>query len=163
MMQSSKSTFNFWLYAMAGFFVVMLVVCAWTIKIAMDHPVELDNHYRQSYQYVNENINQLLEMSAAFDEQGYHIKLSTPPQIGDNRLAFQLLDKNNQAIDQASIDLLITRRATTRDDMNIGFLTYDNGYYIADNVTFSSRGTWIFNLEIRLDGLQVNRLIPQTL
>jgi len=155
----NQSEFNIWPSAIIILFIIILAACAWTVKIAQDHPVELDNLYRQNYDYINQNINQILTMSETFDRQGYQIVLESQPQKGTNALSFQLLDSDQNPISNAKIDLLITRRATSKHDIPIGLLEYDNGYYRIQNVNLDLPGIWVFNLEIQLEALTVNRLI----
>lgn len=153
----SKS-FNVWPYVTVISLLLGVLACFWTVKIAQDHPVEFDNQYRQRYDYVNQNINEILEMSEVFDKQGYSVNLKSTPQKGSNTLSFQLLNKANQPVSDASLDLLVTRPATTKYDIPLGKLEFQNGVYQSQPVVLTQPGAWVLNVEIQVGQLTVNRL-----
>ncbi len=83
--------------------------------------------------------------------------------MGASTVAFQLLDAHQEPVTNATVDLLLTRRATTAEDIPFGPLRYADGYYWADDLPLRKAGPWIFNLEIQLGDLRVIRLLQESL
>ncbi|MGK0288940.1 MAG: hypothetical protein ACI86H_000361 [bacterium] len=160
---SQKSVKSYWPHFIIGFFLFAATGVVFTVKIALNNPVELDNHYRADYHKVGDNINKILQMSQAFDKKGYSVKMLTLPKRGSNSLKFQILDKSGKSIQAKAVDLLVTRRATTKNDIVYGKLKFINGSYIAPNVKLALPGEWIFNLEVKIENLTVIRLLKETL
>ena len=113
-MQNKKSGKNYYLH-----FIVILVAWAfilgyWTIKNAIDHPVELDNSFMMKYQAVNNNINEILAKEKAFDNK-YDMKLlTTKIKEGDNLLKIALTDKDKNIAKGVKLQILLTRPTTNK-------------------------------------------------
>jgi len=155
--------FNYWPSFLVFLFIVLSFVCGWTVKVSMDHPVELDNLYRPGYQYINEHINELQSMSRTFDQKGYQVVFKSSPKLGKNTVEFSILNKDLLPVSNAQVDLLITRRATTKDDIRVGILNFESDVYKVRDIEISKPGPWIFNVQIQLDGLTVTRLFEKTI
>lgn len=88
-----------------------VVACAWTIKIALDNPVEMDTFYMEKYQKVDQNINEIMELQEKFNAK-YDLRYSTESFVmGKNSFSIKLLDKENgKEIENAKVTLLLSRQ-----------------------------------------------------
>ncbi|MBC8259493.1 MAG: FixH family protein [SAR324 cluster bacterium] len=149
---------NSWAWGIVIVFLLFSALIVLTLKIAMlDYPVEMDNHFRKDYHFVDANINDLLRMSAQFDERGFKLQLPKQLKLGTNSLSFVLQDSNAEAVSGASLNLLITREATTKDDIVAGKLVFHDGKYHSEAIEILSPGIWILNVEITIADLRLIR------
>ena len=149
---------NTWAWGITIAIVLFIGLIILTVKIAMvDYPVEMDNQYRESYQYIDANYNELLKMSREFDSQGYQLLFPNQIQLGENQWKFTLKDKSGNSISDAELILLISREATTVDSIDVGKLEFKNGHYVSGNISINSPGFWELILQIKLGDLKLTR------
>ena len=147
---------NAWGWGITAVLVAFTSLVGLTIKIdVVDYPVEFDNRIDGRYQWVDENINDLIQMSTAFDQQGYQVTPETPAQLGPNHWTFTLTQQGAPVTD-ASVNLLVTREATNQDDQPVGALMGTNGVFTAE-VTLPAPGVWLLRLDITVGDLEVTR------
>lgn len=147
---------NIWGWGILGVFIAFTSLVVLTVKIAVvDYPVELDNRWDARYQWVDENINELLRMSEAFGQRGYAMEVTGDPVLGENVWSF-VLTQDGQPVPDAGVSLLVTREATNEEDLHVGTLLFQQGAYRA-TVPLDRPGVWLFRLNIDVDDLQVVR------
>ncbi len=147
---------NAWGWGITAVLVAFTGLIGLTIKIAVvDYPVEFDNRIEGRYQWVDENINDLIQMSEAFDREGYQLTPQTPAQLGSNHWTFALT-KQGEPVSDASVSLLVTREATNQEDQALGELSGSNGLFEAD-VTLPGPGVWLLRMGITVGHLEVTR------
>jgi nitrogen fixation protein FixH len=115
----------------------------------------MDNQYDMNYHSVDEQYNDLMEMSREFDRR-YDFVWSGKKQLGPNQWRFSLRDKQGNSISSAEVRLLVTREATTKQDIDLGALPYVDSYYIAE-LDVPAAGTWLLNMNLLVKDLRVNR------
>lgn len=131
---------NYWPHFIIALITFAIALGVWTVKMAIDNPVELDNSYMMKYQDVDENYYKIEQMAKAFDKS-YRIKLLNEKlKKGKNRLIFEVLDKKGKPVKDAQVELLITRPETSKYDKKIRAL-YKNGKYEAE-VNLPLEGRW---------------------
>ncbi len=147
---------NAWGWGILSVFVVFAGLVGLTIRVAVvDYPVELDNRRAGHYQWVDENINELLRMSAEFDQRGYALEVTAPAQLGENHWKFQLT-QNGEPVSEAQLSLLVTREATNEDDIDVGTLTNQDGL-IQRICVLQQPGAWLLRVKIDVEDLRVIR------
>ena len=83
-MASAKSEKTLYPYIVIGMIIGCVIACGFTIKIALDNPVEMDTFYMEKYQKVDHNINQILQLQEEFNAR-FDIGYSTEKfKIGQN-------------------------------------------------------------------------------
>ena len=153
-----KKPDNRWAWGISIVFLLFTALIILTVKIAtVDYPVEMDNHFRQDYHYVDANINELKLMSGEFDAQGFKLYFPEQLKLGTNRFSFILQDFRGEPVTDASLNLLVTREATTKDDIEAGQLIYKNSKYHSEPVVLDKPGAWILNVEVKLAKLTIIR------
>lgn len=120
-----------------------VVACAWTIKIALDNPVEMDTFYMEKYQKVDQNINEIMELQEKFNAK-YDLRYSTESFVmGKNSFSIKLLDKENgKKIENAKVTLLLSRPETNKDNKEMKPSKIENGNYIFDVIEILKPGRW---------------------
>jgi hypothetical protein len=147
---------NAWGWGILSVFVVFAGLVGLTIRVAVvDYPVELDNRRAGHYQWVDENINELLWMSAEFDQRGYDVEVSAPAKLGKNHWEFRVT-QGGESVPDAKFTLLVTREATNEYDLELAELPKLDGSFIG-SVSLQQPGAWLLRMQIEVEGLRVIR------
>jgi hypothetical protein len=147
---------NAWGWGILSVFVVFAGLVGLTIRVAVvDYPVELDNRRAGHYQWVDENINELLWMSAEFDQRGYDVEVSAPAKLGKNHWEFRVT-QGGESVPEAKFTLLVTREATNEYDLELAELPKLDGSFIG-SVSLQQPGAWLLRMQIEVEGLRVIR------
>jgi len=145
-----KKEINFWPYAIVGMILTVVMLSAWTIKVALKNPVQLENSYMMKYQDVDENINDILEKQRLFDTK-YSISLdSNRLKPGKNRIEVRVSDKSGRAVGGAKITVLLTRPDSTQYDVELKEFDYMEGRYLSEEFTLQKRGRWNIVAKVEL-------------
>lgn len=141
-MAKTKSERNYYPHAVIGMILGMVVACAWVIKIALGHPVEMDTYYMEKYQKVDHNINKILELQAKFDA-AFNLGYSTDKFVmGQNTITLKLTDKNGQAINDAKVQLMLSRPETNQENKELSPSNVQNGEYTFGPFDITKPGRW---------------------
>ena len=151
-MQNKKDGKNYYAH-----FIIVLIVWAfilgyWTIKNAIDHPVELDNSFMMKYQKVNSDINKILAKAKAFDKKYDMRLLTTKIKEGDNLLKISLTDKEKNLAKNVTLQVLLTRPTTNKFNKITKAKIQDN-LFIA-HVSIKKPGRWNIVLKATDNKLQ---------
>lgn len=121
-----------------------------TIKAAINNPVEMSDYGMQKYQEYDTNANDIINAKIAFDKK-YSIAFITP-QISEINatIAYRVSDKGGKAIDDAKIEVILTRPDTTKLDINLTNPTVSNGEYTFKSVTLPKQGRWDILAKVRV-------------
>lgn len=141
-MASVKSERNYWPHAVIGMILGTIVACGWTIKIALDNPVEMDTFYMEKYQKVDQNINEILELQDKFNAK-FNLAYSTEKlEIGQNSMTLKLTDKNGQAVNGADITMMLSRPDTNKENKQLRATHVENGNYTFGPFEINKPGRW---------------------
>ncbi len=160
---------NYWphfIIALVSFAVLMGI---WTLKMASQHPVQLDNSFMMKYQQVDANYYKIEADRKKFDKLYKVVFFNKKLQKGKNHIELQLLTKDGKPVNGAKVTILITRPYTTKYDKTIKAKFVD-GKYVAD-VDIPLEGRWDVDIKIEKDGLvrylkyrrSTRRVIPDNL
>ena len=129
-------------HVVVGMIFGCIIACGYTIKIAIDNPVEMDTSYMQKYQQVDQNINQLLELQEKFSAQ-FDLGYSTETFVmGQNTLTLKLTNKKGEAINNASIVMMLSRPDSNKDNKEFKPTSINNGEYTFGPFDISKPGRW---------------------
>ncbi len=144
---------NYWPHFIIGLVLFAIALGVWTVKVAIDNPVELDNSYMMKYQKVDEEIYDLQKMKRAFYSK-YNLRFLTKKlDFPEAKVEFEIVDKEGRAVSNAKVLVLFTRPFTTKQDIKVE-ATFQGDRYIA-STKLPAEGRWDVILRIELDGLQV--------
>lgn len=144
---------NYWPHTVVLMIVGIIIASGFTIKIAVNNPVHEDDIFLDTYQNVDENINEILISQHQF-MQKYDIKVNDKLSYGENSLKIRVIDKSNgNLVGDANVTLLVTRPETTEFDQKFENLKYENGSYIADSIQLQKQGRWFIMPKVTVDKL----------
>lgn len=127
--------------------------CVWTVKIAQSLPVEMDNTYFAKYQDVDENINDIIMSQRAFEAK-YKINIEQKDFIiGNNTVEMKITDKQNAAINGATVDIVVTRPHTTSTDKTLVAVAHKNGIYKFEPFEVKELGRWQIQSRVSINDL----------
>ena len=153
-MASAKSEKTLYPYIVIGMIIGCVVACGFTIKIALDNPVEMDTFYMEKYQKVDHNINQILQLQEEFNAR-FDIGYSTEKfKIGQNTLTLKLTDKSGNAVDNANITLMLSRPDTNKQNKELKATHGENGLYTFGPFEISKPGRWQILSKIQIGDFQ---------
>jgi len=139
----TKTERNYWPHSIVIGIILIVIACAVTIKIALDNPVEMDSYYLEKYQAVDDNINEILEKQEIFDKN-YKIEHQTVKFTfgNNNKVELLLKDKNNQAVNDAKIRLMISRPDTNKYNQEFIVEAGVDGVYTFEGIKAELPGRW---------------------
>lgn len=147
---------NYWPHAIVSGIVFVVIACGFTIKIAMDNPVEMDSYYLEKYQSVDANINDILEKQAIFDKNYKieHDKIEFA-MGSNNKVEFSIKDKNNNTLtDEAKVRLVISRPETNKYNQEFIVENGKDGKYSFEGINFEKPGRWQVLTRISIKGME---------
>lgn len=113
-----------------------------TVKIAINNPVEMSDYQMQNYHAVDANINDTIGKQIAFDSK-YVIRYTTPQLDQKNALiTYRIEDKNGTAINDAKLEVILTRPDTVKDNITLGGMKVSDGNYTFEGVSLPKPGRW---------------------
>ncbi len=139
---TDKNSGKKWPIIIAVSIVLVIGLCVLTIKIALDNPVEPSNYGMQGYHEYDENINEIINAKIAFDKK-YFLSLITP-QITEKSsvIEYTLTDKAGKAVNNASIEVVLTRPDEIKHDINLSNPTIEEGKYTFSPIDLPKAGRW---------------------
>ncbi|HEX5710437.1 MAG TPA: FixH family protein [Sulfuricurvum sp.] len=125
-----------------------------TIKVALNNPVEMSEYGMQSYHSYDDNVNEIINAQIAFDEN-YTIAFLTPQIMQKGTVvAYKISDKSNHAINDAKVEVVLTRPDTTDFDLNLSNPTVNEGTYTFNAVDLPKVGRWDILAKVSIGGKQ---------
>ena len=113
---------NYWPLGIFLFILVVVGFIAFTIKIALQNPVELKAICQKKSQEIDANINTIVQAEQRFLKQ-YDIEFegSYKQSTEEFRQAFlKILSKDKKPINHAKVHFYLTRPHTTKEDQDLG-------------------------------------------
>jgi len=153
MANTHKLERNYWPHSIIGGIILIIIACAATIKIALDHPVQMDSFYMEKYQNVDRNINEIRQAQQVFDAN-FALEYATKKFIlgEESTFSFQIIDKNsNKAVSDAQISLLLTRPETNEFNQEYTLKSAQNGVFSVSGITVDKPGRWQILTKINID------------
>ena len=144
---------NYWPHFIIGLVFFAIALGVWTVKNAIDNPVELDNTYMMPYQQVDSKIYDLEKMKREFAKKYDLVILTKKLDYPEATLRFTIRDKNGEAVKNAKVLVLFTRPDTTKHDIKKE-ATYKEGVYEV-HVKLPLQGRWDVILKVEIDKLTV--------
>jgi nitrogen fixation protein FixH len=129
-----------WIIALSIFIFIIAIIFA--IKVALTAPVELSNYGMQNYHAYDANVNDIIEEKIAFD-QSYTIAFMTPQLTSKGAVvSYKISDKVNNAVDNAKIEVVLTRPDTTDFDIVLNNPSVVDGVYTFKATDLPKLGRW---------------------
>ncbi|NQY52558.1 MAG: hypothetical protein HRT42_03190 [Campylobacteraceae bacterium] len=160
---------NYWPLFFIGIFTFTLGMIFWTIKSAINTPVNEDETFLVSYHHLDENFNNIMASNEEFKKSytfilninGKELELTTSDiyasqriiekkskhkdmyKLGNNIISISVQDKDNKALDNLEINFSITVATNNKSDINLSNkdLEYKNNKYVTI-VKIPKVGNW---------------------
>ncbi|WP_345985714.1 FixH family protein [Sulfurimonas sp. HSL-1656] len=131
-----------WPWIVVGGILGVVGLSYWTVKIALDNPVQMSDLDMQDYRHFEHDANTIIRNKIAFDKQ-YELTYVTETFKADGAtVKFRLLTRDGAPVDDANITLRLTRPGTHEFDMPVGIGTVESGIYTFETVTLPKEGRW---------------------
>ncbi len=163
MAKKHKET-SYWPHMILGFLILGITLSYWTVKSASSIPVQESNEYMMKYQQADLNINDILRHKALFDKD-YTIKIEADSMMfkvenskafkslrsvvlhpGKNSFTYQIMTHGQTPVADMNVTFLLTRPHTTKEDIYLTHIPYENGRYVVRDVNISKPGRYILQL-----------------
>lgn len=138
----NKNAGRKWPVIIAVATLVVVAFGAFTIKVAMNNPVQMSDYGMQSYHEYDKNANDIINAKIAFDQK-YTISFLSP-QITEHGsvLVYQVTDKSGNAVNDAAFEVVMTRPDNTNNDVNVTLSDVSDGKYTFNTVNLPLSGRW---------------------
>ncbi len=128
-------------------------MCVWTIAIAQSMPVQMDNSYFKDYRDVDMNINEIITKQKEFDTKYSVLLQQKDLKIGENSILVRVVDKQNSAIDDATVDVMMTRPHTVENDIELISSINKDGVYQFEPFDIQDEGRWLIQTRVTINEL----------
>jgi len=150
-LKSDKNQINYWPFAIVGMILTVVILGTWTIKVAVNNPVQLDNSYMMKYQDVDEKINDILAKQKVFDSK-YIINLDMNKlKVGKNKIVISLTDIDGNMVKNPKITAIVTRPTTGKYDILLKKFTPDNNLFVSEAFELKNGGRWNIEVKVKID------------
>ncbi len=155
-MEEKRIKKTYWPHAIIFSMFLIVGACVWTIKIALNNPVEMDSFYLEKYQQVDRNINTIMKKQKEFFQnfkltyQDVNAKLN---QKTDISFSIENL-KTQKIVENADILFVLTRPETNRLNQEFKLNKSFDGKYILKDVVFKKLGRWQYKIKIKIDDFE---------
>ncbi len=146
---------NYWPHAIILSIIAIIFASAYTVVIALDNPVQMDDYYLQKYQQVDRNINKIIKKQKEFFAK-YEVKQveKSLNYQQNNTMSYVLIDKkSNKEVLDAKVFLHVTRPDSRELDQDLN-ASLENGKYIFRNIKVAKLGRWQFKLKVDIGKLE---------
>ena len=141
-MDKAKSEHTYYPHVVIGMIIGCVISCGFTIKIAMDNPVEMDTFYMAKYQQVDHSINTILELQEKFNAK-FDLAYSTEKfEMGQNSITIRLSDKSGQPVNDANVMMMLSRPDSNKENKEMKPSLVENGNYTFGPFEINKPGRW---------------------
>ncbi|MFK5969314.1 MAG: FixH family protein [Candidatus Marithrix sp.] len=115
--------------------------CIYTIMIALDNPVRMDNSFSKKYYNVDKNINKFLLEQIEFSKH-YSVSLINKQLKEKDTLKFKLVSNDNSKVESAKLKVTLTRPDTAQHDIKIESTSDKDGNILINVPKLNFEGRW---------------------
>jgi hypothetical protein len=131
-----------WPWIVVGSILGVVGLSYWTVKIALDNPVQMSDIDMQDYGHFDRNVNEIITAKITFDKK-YDIAYVTDVFKADGAtVKFKVTSQAGEPVDDANITVRLTRPGTHDFDRQINVKHVENGLYEFETVSLPMEGRW---------------------
>ena len=165
-----NNTKTYWPHMILGFLLIGITLGYWTVKHAVQMPVQEVNEYMLKYQQADLGINDILEKKQAFDKvytialknvkmmvmtDNINSNLPQPNVIqltkGENQFSYMVTKKDGTVVNNADVSFLLTRPHTVKDDVMIEKVPFKDGMYVTPTLNIQKPGRYTLQFRAKID------------
>ncbi len=139
---SSESKGRIWPYAIVISILLIIAASAMTVAVAIQHPVEMSDMDMQDYHHYDNNANDIINAKIAFDKKYTLTYHSHSFDQANAVVSYQLVDKSGKAVNDAQMDIIVTRPGNHKNDMPFDKPKIENGIYTFEVGALPLAGRW---------------------
>ena len=139
---SKKSDGKIWPYAIVISILLIVVASGMTIYVALEHPVEMSDSNMQEYHHYDKNANEFIVAKIAFNKNYMISYVSEKFDINDAIVVYKVTDLSGSAVDNAKINIVLTRPDNRKSDIVLDNQTVENGTYTFSAGKLPLEGRW---------------------
>lgn len=140
---SKKTQRNYWPHAILGIILAVVIGGALTVNLAVHNPVQESNYFMKTYQDFEDNAYELEKQKDEFDKNFVISYSITKFKIGKNPLKLKIHNRlTKELVNNAHIDLLLTRPETNDFNKKLKPLKVENGVYTFEDLDIKKLGRW---------------------
>ena len=150
----SKNKGLIWPYAIGISIVLVFGACIATIVAANKLPVEKSHTYMMDYHEADAKANELIEARIEFDKK-YKVEYIADGLSLDNTIVkYRVTDLNSQAVDNAKIEIIVTRPNNHKHNQNLSLPSYEDGVYSFSPIKLPIEGRWDIMARVSVGDVQ---------
>lgn len=139
---SNKSQGRIWPYAIVGSILFIIAAAAATVVVAVKNPVEMSDLDMQGYHHYDAHANDIISAKIAFDKK-YTIDYVSKELSQDNAvIVYKVSSKDGTSINDAKINIMVTRPDNHKSDIAFDKVKVDNGIYTFEVGRLPLAGRW---------------------
>jgi len=150
----SKSSGIIWPYAIGTSILLVFGACIATVVIANKLPVEKSDTYMMNYHEADAKANELIQARIDFDKKYKVAYITDELSLESSVLKYRVSDLNSQTIDNAKIEVVVTRPNNHKHDQTLNSPTYENGVYTFSAIKLPVEGRWDIMAKISVGDVQ---------
>ena len=139
---SKQSDGRIWPYAIVVSILLIVVASGMTIYVALNHPVELSDSNMQSYHHYDKNANEFIAAKIAFNRNYTITYVSEKFDVDNAVIVYKITDASGAAVNNAKVDIVLTRPDNRNSDLVLDNPTVENGTYTFSAGKLPLIGRW---------------------
>ncbi len=139
---SKKSDGRIWPYAIIISILLIVVAAGATIYVALQHPVEMSDSNMQNYHDYDKNANEFIAAKIAFKKNYTIAYVSEKLDINDAVVVYKITDISGASVNDAKLNIVLTRPDNRNSDIVLDSPTVDNGLYTFSVGKLPLEGRW---------------------
>lgn len=131
-----------WPWIVVGSILGVVGLSYWTVKIALNNPVQMSDLDMQDYRHFEHDANTNIKAAIVFNKK-YNIEYVTQSfKSNVATIKFLVTTKEGEPVTGADISLRITRPGTHEFDRDVNLSKKGEGLYTFETVTLPKEGRW---------------------
>lgn len=141
---------NFWPYAIALSILAVFGASVATVVIASSAPVQKSDIYMMDYHEADDKANEIINANIAFDELFVVEFVPKTFKASGASLGYSIKDKNGNGINNAKLEVVLTRPDSNYFDVKLKSGVAKDGFYGFENIKLPKDGRWDIMAKIRI-------------
>ena len=139
---SKQNNGMIWPYAIVISILLIVAASVATIMVALENPVEMSDQNMQDYHDYDYDVNKFIRAKILFDKL-YDIVYVSDSLVQENAIvSYRVTDKGGNTVNNAKINIMITRPSDHNTDFPLDQPMIDGGVYTFQSVKLPKPGRW---------------------
>jgi hypothetical protein len=122
--------------------IFIVFACAATVYIALMQPVEENDDLMLDYHTLDTNVNDVIANAIIFNQKYDLSYTGEGVSTQGSTLSYRIVNKAGEPVNDAEFTVVLTRPATSKENIALGQPEVSEGEYVYKNVTVPKAGRW---------------------